>query len=56
MNLGFIGLGQMGKHMGARLFGAGHRLTAHDLRKEAAAALLEKGALCREAPGPGALV
>jgi len=44
MNIGFIGIGQMGRHMAGRILDAGYNLTVHDLRKEAAAHLLEKGA------------
>jgi 2-hydroxymethylglutarate dehydrogenase len=44
MNVGFIGLGQMGKHMTNRILGAGFNLTVFDINKEAAKPLLEKGA------------
>ena len=44
MDIGFIGIGQMGKHMSNRILEAGYSLTVHDLEKEAAAHLLEKGA------------
>ncbi len=44
MNIGFIGIGRMGQHMSNRLLDAGHDLTVHDLKKEAAIKLLEKGA------------
>ena len=37
MNVGFIGLGTMGRHMAANLAKAGHDLTVHDLRREAGA-------------------
>ena len=43
MKIGFIGIGQMGKHMSARIFEAGYNLIVHDLMKEAATPLLEKG-------------
>jgi 3-hydroxyisobutyrate dehydrogenase-like beta-hydroxyacid dehydrogenase len=44
MDVGFVGIGQMGKHMCNRILRAGYNLTVHDLRKEAATQLLEKGA------------
>ena len=44
MDIGFIGIGQMGKHMSHRILEAGYRLTVHDINKEAAAPLLKKGA------------
>ncbi len=50
MDIGFIGIGQMGRHMAARILAAGHILTVHDLKKEAAAPLLEKGAKWGDTP------
>lgn len=44
MDVGFIGIGQMGKHMSRHILEAGHKLTVHDVVKEAAEPLLEKGA------------
>ena len=44
MNIGFIGIGQMGQPMSNRILEAGYSLTVHDLKKEAAIPLLEKGA------------
>lgn len=38
MKVGFIGLGQMGKHMALNLAGSGHPLTVSDLRPESFAA------------------
>ncbi len=35
MDIGFIGLGQMGFHMARRLVEAGHRLVVFDTRREA---------------------
>jgi 3-hydroxyisobutyrate dehydrogenase-like beta-hydroxyacid dehydrogenase len=35
MDIGFIGLGNMGFHMARRLVEAGHRLTVTDTRPEA---------------------
>ena len=50
MKIGFIGIGQMGKHMCQRLLDAGYDLTVHDLRKEAVQHLLEKGARWEDTP------
>ncbi|MFH1647535.1 MAG: NAD(P)-dependent oxidoreductase [Chloroflexota bacterium] len=50
MDVGFIGIGQMGKHMSRHILEAGYSLTVHDLRKEAAAALIEKGARWADTP------
>lgn len=36
MKLGFIGLGTMGRHMARHLIEAGHDVTVHDVRREAA--------------------
>ena len=44
MNIGFIGIGQMGRHMSNRILEAGYSLTVHDLQKAAAAPVLKKGA------------
>ena len=44
MKIGFIGTGNMGNPMAANLIKAGHQLTVHDLRREAATNLLEMGA------------
>ena len=44
MKAGFIGTGNMGNPMAANLIKAGHELTVHDLRREAATNLLEMGA------------
>ena len=50
MNIGFIGTGQMGNHMSRRLLEAGYDLAVHDLIKEAAQPLLEKGARWMDTP------
>ena len=50
MEIGFIGIGQMGKHMARRILEAGYSLTVHDIKKEAAAPLLEKGARWADSP------
>src|SRR5687768_8475122 len=44
MNLGFIGLGTMGRHMAANLIKAGHALVVNDVRQEAAAPHVKSGA------------
>ncbi|HEX7926519.1 MAG TPA: NAD(P)-dependent oxidoreductase, partial [bacterium] len=44
MNVGFVGLGTMGASMAANLLKGGHTLTVHDLNRDAAAKLLERGA------------
>ena len=50
MRLGFIGTGNMGNPMAANLIKAGHQLTVHDLRREAAINLLEMGADWADSP------
>ena len=50
MKLGFIGTGNMGNPMAANLIKAGHSLTVHDLRREAAINLLEMGAAWADSP------
>ena len=50
MNIGFIGLGNMGGGMAANVLRAGHDLTVHDLRREAATPLLESGAAWANTP------
>jgi 3-hydroxyisobutyrate dehydrogenase-like beta-hydroxyacid dehydrogenase len=50
MNIGFIGIGQMGKHMSNRILEAGHSLIVHDLKKEAAMPLVKKGARWVDTP------
>jgi len=44
MRVGFIGLGNMGEPLAGFVRQAGFSLVVHDLRKEAAAALLDRGA------------
>jgi 2-hydroxymethylglutarate dehydrogenase len=44
MNIGFIGIGQMGKPMSNKILEAGYSLIIHDLKKDAAVPLLKKGA------------
>ena len=50
MNVGFIGIGQMGGPMSRRVLEAGYELTVHDLRKDAAKYLLDKGAKWADTP------
>ncbi len=50
MRVGFIGLGNMGAPMAGFVLGAGHSLVVHDVRREAAAALLKRGGVWAEAP------
>jgi 3-hydroxyisobutyrate dehydrogenase-like beta-hydroxyacid dehydrogenase len=50
MELGFIGLGRMGRPMARRLIEAGHRLTVFDTRQEAVAALTALGAQQASSP------
>jgi 3-hydroxyisobutyrate dehydrogenase len=50
MNIGFIGLGNMGKGMAMNVLKAGYKLTVYDLRREAAKMLLEAGATWSESP------
>jgi 3-hydroxyisobutyrate dehydrogenase-like beta-hydroxyacid dehydrogenase len=50
MRIGFIGIGQMGKHMSAHILEAGYALTVCDINKAAAASLLEKGAGWADSP------
>jgi 3-hydroxyisobutyrate dehydrogenase len=50
MRVGFIGLGNMGQPLAGFVQKAGHSLVVHDLRKAAAAPLLERGAAWAESP------
>ena len=50
MDVGFIGLGAMGRHMTRHLQAAGHSMTVHDIRREAATPFLEAGANWGETP------
>ena len=50
MKIGFIGIGQMGRHMSRRLLNAGYDLNVYDSNKDAAAPLLEKGAKWSNTP------
>ena len=50
MKLGYIGTGNMGNPMAVNMIKAGHQLTVHDLRREAATNLLEMGAHWADSP------
>src|SRR5262249_62293754 len=50
MRVGFIGLGNMGGPMAAFVRGARYSLAIHDLRREVAAPLLERGAVWADSP------
>jgi 3-hydroxyisobutyrate dehydrogenase len=50
MRVGFIGLGNMGAPLAGFVLGAGFPLVVHDLRKEAATPVLERGAVWAETP------
>lgn len=50
MKVGFIGLGNMGRHMSRHILDGGHELTVHDIRREAAEPLLSAGATWAESP------
>jgi 3-hydroxyisobutyrate dehydrogenase-like beta-hydroxyacid dehydrogenase len=50
MDIGFIGLGQMGFHMARRLLEAGHRIIVYDTRREAIDRLAALGAQAAGSP------
>jgi 3-hydroxyisobutyrate dehydrogenase-like beta-hydroxyacid dehydrogenase len=50
MDVGFIGLGNMGNPIARNLIRAGHQLVVHDLRESAGANLIELGARWAESP------
>jgi 3-hydroxyisobutyrate dehydrogenase len=50
MRIGFIGLGAMGRGIAANLQEAGHDLVVYDVRREAAAQHLERGAAWAKSP------
>lgn len=54
MRVGFVGLGNMGRHMAMNVLQAGHELTVHDIRREAADAHLERGAEWADSPADAA--
>jgi 3-hydroxyisobutyrate dehydrogenase-like beta-hydroxyacid dehydrogenase len=50
MDIGFIGLGNMGAPMAHRLIGAGHKLVIYDIRNDAVAPLVALGAQLGSSP------
>ncbi|HEY7229569.1 MAG TPA: NAD(P)-dependent oxidoreductase [Pseudolabrys sp.] len=50
MDIGFIGLGNMGQPMARRLIEAGHKLVVYDTRNDAVAPLVELGAQVASSP------
>src|SRR5260370_34579205 len=50
MRVGFIGLGNMGGPLTCFVLKAGFSLVVHDIRREAAATLLEQGAIWADSP------
>jgi 3-hydroxyisobutyrate dehydrogenase len=50
MRVGFIGVGNIGQPMARQILQAGHALVVHDLRPEAATALLAAGATWADTP------
>jgi 2-hydroxymethylglutarate dehydrogenase len=50
MNIGFIGVGNMGRHMASNLIKAGYSVYINDLFKESAKPLLDKGAKWVDSP------
>src|SRR5262249_21636322 len=54
MRIAFIGVGSIGRPMAAQLITAGHALTVHDARREAAADLPAGGAVWAESPSAAA--
>jgi 3-hydroxyisobutyrate dehydrogenase-like beta-hydroxyacid dehydrogenase len=54
MDIGFIGLGNMGVAMARNLIKAGHRLTVHNRSRDKAEALAEEGAIVANSPAEAA--
>ena len=50
MKIGFVGVGQMGVHMARHVMDAGFDLVVNDARREAARALLDRGAEWADSP------
>jgi 3-hydroxyisobutyrate dehydrogenase len=50
VNLGFIGIGLMGRPMTLRLLAAGHQVTVWNRSREKLAAVVEKGARAAATP------
>jgi 2-hydroxymethylglutarate dehydrogenase len=51
MNVGFIGIGNMGKSMARHVLEAGFKLHVYDIRQEAAQFLVDRGAAWMKTPG-----
>ena len=49
-SIGFIGLGNMGEHMACRLLNADYKLRVFDIREEAIATLVNRGAIAATSP------
>jgi 3-hydroxyisobutyrate dehydrogenase len=56
MHVAVIGLGRMGGALAGRLLGAGYPVTVHDIRREAGAPLIQRGASWAETPAQAAAV
>jgi 3-hydroxyisobutyrate dehydrogenase-like beta-hydroxyacid dehydrogenase len=50
MNVGFIGLGTMGRHMASNLIKGGHKVVVHDIRRDAAEPHIKAGATWAASP------
>lgn len=50
MHYGFIGLGNLGRHLAAGLLGGGFKLMVHDINHTAADRLVERGAIWADSP------
>jgi 3-hydroxyisobutyrate dehydrogenase-like beta-hydroxyacid dehydrogenase len=50
MNIGIVGIGIMGNIIGRALIKQGHQLVVHDVRKEAATAMVDIGAIWASSP------
>ena len=50
MDIGFIGLGNMGAHMARRLIEAGHKVTIYDTRQEALGNIAALGGIAARSP------
>jgi 3-hydroxyisobutyrate dehydrogenase-like beta-hydroxyacid dehydrogenase len=50
MDIGFIGLGNMGAHMARRLVEAGHNVVVYDTRQEVIGNLAARGAIAARSP------
>ena len=54
MDIGFIGLGNMGAAMARNLIRAGHRLTVYNRSRDKAEALAQDGAIVADSPAEAA--